>query len=150
VPTTDWAVEAVLDTRGFSEWLEGTAVLDSVTFTVKLPNHDAEDAFEQIFSHMRSQGAGKLVETLTPEDPDIGLNKDLEADSWGHGLMEMARRTFAQLRARGRAPSGRKRTYNQSEKVRRRRVRMGDSHAGALAALIQFALGTNLEETDNE
>lgn len=148
--TTDWAVEPVLDNRGFQQWLEETTVLNSITFTVRLPNPDGEASFKQIDDFMKTNRVGKMVETLTPSDSEVGLTKDFERDPWSRGLMEMVRRSFAQLRAKGTGAAGKIRTYNQSEKVRRNRVLMSRDHTGTLDALVEYGKSITISDLTDE
>ena len=147
VPTTTWAVEPVLDTVDFARWLQQTAVLDTVTFHVRLPNPDAAESFEQIVAHLDAQDAGALDHKLTPRDPERGLNKDFDQNPISQGLMEMARRAFALVRAKGRGAAGALRTYNQRERVRRETVRMPGEHAAAQEAVVVHGLERSRQES---
>lgn len=138
--STEWAVEPLLDDPDFTRWLRATAVLDSVSFHVRLPNPDAEESFAQIARHLDAQDAGALDHRLTPRDPDRGLAKDFESDSISNGLLEMARRAYAQIRARGRSAEGRVRSYSQSRRVRREPVHLSGSHEEAQRAVVQHGL----------
>lgn len=143
---TDWAVEPLLDTVDFTRWLRQTAVLETVAFHVRLPNPDAAESFAQITAHMDAQEAGILDHKLTPRDPERGLKKDFEQDPISQGLMEMARRAIASIRAKGKSVAGTPRTYNQRERVRRERIRMPASHDAALQTVVQHALQRSQEQ----
>ena len=140
---TDWAVEPLLDTEDFTHWLGDTAVLDKVTFHVRLPNPDAAEEFEQITAHLRAQKAGRLDHTLTPADPERGLDKDFEQEPLSRGLMAMCRRAYAQVSARGRSAAATIRRYNQRERGRRDTVRMPSDHDAAQREIIEHGLNAS-------
>ena len=139
-PTTDWAVEPVLDEHDFERWLRGTAVLQSIRFEVKLPNPDAEESFLQLHKHLDSAGAGEMTHSLKPRDPEAGLNKDFEQEPISQGLMAMARKSFAQLRAKGTGKTGSTREYSQTRRVRRVRLDLSGNHVTAQAIITEFAV----------
>ncbi len=139
-PTTLWAVEPVLDEEHFQHWLERTAVLDTLVFHVKLPNPDAADSFRQIDAYLKSMRAGELQHKLTPRDPDIGLNKEIEQEPISQRLMEMTRRGYARIRAKGKTAGGTVRVYDQRRRVHRQQVRMPASPDEALGAVVRHAI----------
>jgi hypothetical protein len=145
-PTTDWAVEPVLDSGDFKQWLNSTAVLDQVTFTVKRPNPDAAESFAQLDQHLETMRVGTLTHRMSPADEESGLAKDFDQDPISQGLMEMARRSFARVRATGKSVSGSIRSYDQRRRVRREHVPMPGDHQGALDTLTQYAQSKQLEE----
>lgn len=147
VRTTEWAVEPVLDTADFGRWLEETAVLDSVSFHVRLPNHDADDNFKQLADHLKIMKAESFDHRLKARDPESGLSKNFEDDAISQGLMQMARRAFATVRAKGRAINGKPRSYDQRERVRKARLpRLPADQDQARDRLVQRALEQGEEE----
>jgi hypothetical protein len=138
-PSTDWGVEPLLDEPDFERWLTGTAVLDQVSFTVKMPNPDAADSFRQIAEHLQAMDAD-LTHTLRPRDRERGLSKDFQQDSISQGLIEMAARSFAQVRAKGRNIANRVREYNQKERVLKGRLTLPEGVIDAQHALGEFAI----------
>ncbi len=145
---TEWAVEPLLDDAAFGEWLDGIAVLEQLRFDVKLPNPDSADAFDELVAHMNSQGAGEMVHVLKPRDPAQGLTKDIEGDTLGAGLMEMARRSFASVRALGRNKRGKRTEYNQKTKGLRERLTMPDTYEQAQRRLADLAREVRLGSDD--
>lgn len=143
--TTDWSVEPVLDIVDFESWLQDMAVVDQVTFTVKRPNPDADEDFEQLDDHLRATGAGTLIHTLKPSDRDRGLTKNFNLDSISHGLMQMARLSFAAIKATGRNLVGVPKYYDQGRRVRRQKVRMPATPPEATQRLVEYAIGQELE-----
>lgn len=146
VRTTEWAVEPVLDTAEFREWLSETAVLDSVSFHVRLPNPDAAESFAQLDAHLRAQDAESFDHKLNPRDPDRGLNRDFTSDPISLGLLEMARRAFATVKAKGRNAAGGTRVFNQRDKVRQDVVPLPGDHDAAESAVIEHALNRANDE----
>ncbi len=138
-PDTEWSVEPVLNEADFESWLAKTAVLDRVTFSVRLPNPDAEEAFADIEQHMRVNNAN-LSHQLTPRDPESGLSKQLDQDPIGRGFMEMVRRTFGRIKATGKSATGAARRYDQSQRVKRESVRMPADYDAAKSAVIEYGL----------
>lgn len=132
--TTDWAVEPLLDNTEFQTWLAQVGVLDRLRFKVKLPNPDSADLFEEISKHLQEEDA-ELVHDLKPRDKARGLNKSL-SDPMSQGLLEMARRSFARVTARGRSTSGRTTEYNQLRRVRRFPIFFAATAVDALSDLI--------------
>lgn len=148
--TTIWSVEPVLDKVDFEHWLGEMSVVESVTFIVKRPNPDAAESFKQIDDHMRDTGTGTLIHKLTPSDPERGLTKDFEKDSISQGLMEMARKSFARIRAGGKALIGGESTYDQNERVRREHVSLPATRDEATQALIEYTMVQTLEDEEDE
>lgn len=140
--TTRWAVEPLLDKQVWDSWLAGTTVLDTLTFTVKLPNPDAADSFAQIAAHLEAADAAELTHALRPSDKDAGLNKNFEDDPWSKGLMEMARRSYARIKAIGHK-GGIKRTFDQREKVRRKTMTGPSSYDEVQDALRDHVTGAD-------
>ncbi len=147
-PTTDWAVEPVLDSSEFRQWLDNTAVVEQVTFTVKRPNPDAAESFAQLDQHLETMRIGTLTHRMSPADEERGLAKDFDQDPISQGLMEMARRSFALVRAKGRGITGASRSYDQKRRVRRDHLLMPSDHQGALETLAQYAVSKELEDGD--
>lgn len=143
--TTIWAVEPVLDIVDFELWLQDMAVVDQVTFTVKRPNPDADEDFEQLEEHLRATEAGTLIHTLKPSDRDRGLTKNFNLDSISHGLMQMARLSFAAIKATGRNREGIPKYYDQGRRVRHQKVRMPATPSEATRRLIEYATEQELE-----
>ncbi len=148
--TTTWSVEPVLDQVDFERWLAEISVVESVTFTVKRPNPDAAESFKQIDGHMSATGAGTLTHKLTPSDSAQGLTKDFERDSISKGLMEMARKSFARIKASGKAEAGGKKFYDQNKSVRKEHVLLPSTREEATRALIRFARAQKLEVKNDE
>ncbi len=148
--TTIWSVEPVLDKVDFEHWLSEMSVVESITFTVKRPNPDAAEAFKQIDDHMRDTGTGTLIHKLTPSNPERGLTKDFEKDLISQGLMEMARKSFARIRAAGRALTGGESAYDQNERVRREHISLPGTREEATQALIEYTMIQALEDDTNE
>lgn len=136
----EWAVEPLLDEASFARWLEQVRILDKVTFNVKLPNPDAADSFRQLTEHMEAAGAGELDHTLRPRREDRGLSKDLEGDPISQGLMEMAKLSFAQIKAKGRDAAGKVLEYSQKNKVRRQRTKLPSTYDEAEAVIAQLGI----------
>lgn len=135
--STIWAVEPLLDEADFEKWLAGTDVLTRVTFIAKLPNPDAASKFEELVASMEAVDATEMKYSVatSPED-ETGLAKDqVDVEETLAGLREMTRRGYAKLRAAGRAASGARREYSQSQRVLRARRRMPASYPEAEAVL---------------
>lgn len=147
-PTTSWSVEPLLDETDFAKWLERTAILDRVSFDVRLPNPDAAESFAQLTSHMDAMEAGQMRHALAPRDVERGLRKDFESEPITQGLMEMARRSFARLKARGRSSSGSQREYSQTSRVRRGRLELPEDYTLAETAIAQFGLDQGSQQSD--
>jgi len=138
-PTTDWGVEPLLDEPDFERWLAGTTVLDRVTFSVKLPNPDADESFRQISEHLRNMDSD-LTHTLRPRDKDRGLSKDFQEDPISQGLLEMAKRSFAQVTAKGKSAIGRLREYSQTDRVRQGHVTLPQESLQAQQSLGDYTV----------
>jgi hypothetical protein len=136
-PAVDWAVEPLLDEPGFEQWLRETVLLERVTFSVKLPNPDAAESFAELSEHILKMDAN-LTHTLTPRDKRRGLSKDFQQEPISQGLLEMARRSYAQVTARGRSGLNRVRDYNQKDRVLKRRVKLPSSSLEAQRTLGEY------------
>lgn len=147
IPSTLWAVEPLLDSPDFQRWLDNTAVLDRIGFRVRLPNPDASESFEQIARHMTARRASELKHGLTPRDPNQGLDKDFENEPISQGLLEMARRSFAQITAKGRSARGRLREYSQRQRVRKEHVQLEADPDAATQGLIERGLQVQQEDS---
>jgi len=145
-PTTDWAVEPVLDSGDFQEWLRQTPVVEQVTFTVKRPNPDASESFAQLDQHLNAMRIGELTHRMSPSDKEHGLAKDFDQDPISQGLMEMARQSFARIVAKGKGVTGSIRSYDQRERVRREYLPMPSEHDDAFRTLVRYAITKALEE----
>ena len=84
--------------------------------------------------------AASLDHALTPRDPDRGLSKDFASDPISVGLMEMVRRAFGRIVARGRGSHGETRRYNQTTRVRRDHTELPADPESARSALVDHAL----------
>jgi hypothetical protein len=145
-PTGDtWEVDVELDTDDFNKWLETIEVLDRVSFTAKLPNPDAESSFQFIEDHLRDQQASQFTHSLTPRDPEVRLNKDFTGNTISFGLMEMARRSYAAIRARGRTRARQVRKYNQGERARKEIIQSPSSKDETLNRIVELAAGLREE-----
>lgn len=138
--TTDWGVDPVLDEQGFAEWLRRTPILDRVTFKVKLPNPDAEEAFAEVVGHLDRMDAKELTHELVARDPERGLNREFQRDPTMNGLMEMSKRAYAWVTARGRGPQAQRRVYSQRHRVLKQRLAMPSTYEGAQRTLVQSML----------
>ena len=138
-PAAEWAVEPLLDEPGFDEWLAKTAILERVTFTVKVPNPDAAESFAELAQHLSVMDA-EVTHVLRPQDPARGLNKDFQQDPISQGLIEMARRSFATVRAKGKSVANKVREYDQKERVRRGRVQLPEPPLEAQQALGEYVI----------
>ena len=147
--TTEWAVEAVLDSKDFDRWVQETAVVSSVAFDVRMPNPDSSELFDQLVQHMNTAEAN-LHHSLKARDPERGLNKNFEQDSLSQALLDMAKRSFAIIRASGRNAQGRTRTYSQRERVRRQTALMPRGYDEAEATVVREALSMRINPEEEE
>ncbi len=138
--TADWGVDPVLDEQGFADWLKKTPILDRVTFKVKLPNPDAEEAFAQVVGHLDRMEAKELTHELVARDPERGLNREFQSDPTMNGLMEMSRRAYAWVTAKGRGLQAQIRVYNQRHRVLKQRLAMPATYDDAQETLVQSML----------
>ncbi len=121
-PTTDWDVKAVLDPRDFEEWLSGVSTLEKISFRAQLPNPDAEEAFRQIDSQLKTMRAGEMHHALMARDPETGLSTDLSDDPLTNGLLEMSKRGFATVSAIARDAASRVTKFTQTSRTRKHSI----------------------------
>lgn len=148
VMPVEWAVEPLLDESDFDGWLNNTPVLDYISFSVKLPNPDADEAFREVAEHLRHEDAD-LTHILRPRDKERGLNRDLRGDKIASGLLEMANRSFAIIRAKGRSALNRSRTYDQTSRVRKGQTRLPPGDRAAQQALGEYIIRQDAPGADN-
>lgn len=111
-PTTDWAVEPVLDARNFLDWLHSQDVVQSVSFTAKLPNPSLDEPFKELAERLQRSHATKHTETMVSQR-DEGLVEVEQDRDFGQAIA-MAQRGFALLRGKGKR-GGKKTTYSQKQ-----------------------------------
>ena len=144
---TSWDVEPILDEEEFEDWLRHMTTLDKITFVAKLPNPDAEDAFMEAFERLDRMNAGEMRHTLKSRDPNAGLTQDFTQDRLSHGLLEMAKRGYADLIAFARDHGSRLRRFIQKNRTRREPYEfMSGSYVDARDELVEFCL----DEGDSE
>lgn len=124
-------------------------MVSSIAFDVRMPNHDSSELFDQLVQHMNA-AEGDLHHSLKARDSERGLNKDFEQDSLSQALLEMAKRSFAIIRARGRNAQGRSRTYSQKERVRRQTALMPQGYEEAETTIVREALGMSIDPDQGE
>lgn len=118
-PTTDWAVEPVLDEREFIEWLSGLEEVRWVSFTARLPNPEPMPDFQGLVDRLERRNAEKVTETMQARKDD-GL-AGVQNDPDFREAIAMAGKGFATLRGRGQK-DGRTSAFSQSDEVARERV----------------------------
>jgi hypothetical protein len=110
-PTTDWAVEPVLDRRDFLEWLKGLDVVQSVSFTARQPNPTPDDPrFRELAERLVNSHASRYSETMA-SDKDEGLVQ-VEKDRDFSQAIAMAQQGFAALFGKGKR-DGKRSKYSQ-------------------------------------
>lgn len=110
-PTTDWAVEPVLDRRDFLEWLNGLDIVRSVSFTARQPNPTPDDPrFEELAKRLVGSHASRYSETMA-SDKEEGLIR-VQEDRDFRQAIAMAQQGFATLFGKGER-GGQKSKYSQ-------------------------------------
>lgn len=112
--TTEWSVEPILDSEEFIEWLGSVDIVESVSFTAKLPNPEPSAAFDDLFSRMDQSHATEYTARLKTTR-DEGL-QHVEEDPEFKQAIAMGQQGFAELEGRGRR-DGRDTIYRQGERV---------------------------------
>lgn len=117
-PTTDWAVEPVLDKREFVEWLKAQDVVLSTTFRARLPNPEPMDDFEDLHERLESRHATEIRETMRSEREEglVGVENDREFRE----AIAMGEQGFASLGGKGQR-DGKVTSFRQNEQVARER-----------------------------
>lgn len=118
-PSTEWSVEPVLDAADFLSWLADQDVVTKVSFTARLPNPEARDAFRNLAERMQARRATRYSETLSSEQ-EAGL-VGVEEDTDFRQAIAMGEQGFATLRGQGVA-NGSESTYSQTNRVAREHV----------------------------
>jgi hypothetical protein len=114
-PTTVWSVEPVLDRGNFLTWLNAAAVVNSVSFTAKLPNPEPKDDFKELWERISRTGATQHSETMR-STREVGLEK-VEQDIDFKQAMAMGQQGYATLRGEGRRGDGARTIYRQTKAV---------------------------------
>jgi hypothetical protein len=112
--STEWSVEPILDAHEFLEWLDSLDVVNSVSFTARLPNPEPRDAFRDLVERMEARRATEYTETLK-SDRDEGL-QGVQDDRDVQQAVVMGEHGFARLRGRGQR-GGRESRFTQSREV---------------------------------
>ena len=112
--TTEWSVEPLLNSEEFIEWLGSVDIVESVSFTAKLPNPEPSAAFDDLFSRMDQSHATEYTARLKTTR-DEGL-QHVEEDPEFKQAIAMGQQGFAELEGRGRR-DGRDSVYRQGERV---------------------------------
>jgi hypothetical protein len=114
-PTTVWSVEPLLDTSTFLSWLRDTPVVQSVSFTARLPNPESLPEFGDLPGRIKRIGAIQHEQSFRapPGDTLRGVNED---SGFQEG-MAMGRHGFATLKGDGERADGSHTAYRQAEKV---------------------------------
>lgn len=119
-PTTDWAVEPMLDDEDFYEWIRRTPYVERVRFVAKLPNPDGLDGLEFVNRRMDELEAGQIAEELVARDREVGL-RNLDQDAIARGYVDSAVQGFGYVTARGHdAENGRVATISATDSPRPR------------------------------
>jgi hypothetical protein len=126
-PTTDWAVEPVLDKQEFIEWLASLEVVRWVSFTARLPNPEPMPEFHDLATRLEHRNAEKVTETMQARSDDglIGVPNDPD---FGQAIA-MAGQGFASLRGKGHR-DGKTSSFSQSDEVARERVEETPAYLG--------------------
>jgi hypothetical protein len=144
-PTTEWAVEPVLDSKDFIEWLASAEIVRSVSFTARLPNPEPD--FNDLAERLDRRHAKDVTETMRARD-DGGL-VGVEQDPDFCQAIEMGAHGFATMRGRGQI-DGRATKYSQKDQVARERVDevppTWDDVFGMLKALLKNQLRRFLDD----
>ena len=102
VPTTKWAVEPILDDRGFEDWIRQVDRVTKVKFVFKRPNPDGAEDIQEMMDRLLLLKAESISEEVKAADGEVGLDKDeLSRDPLMRKLRAAAVRSFAQVTARG-------------------------------------------------
>lgn len=143
--TTSWDVEPILDDIEFFEWLRTIAVLSQISFDVRLPNPDSEEAFEEVHRYLEDMQASQMKHTLKPADPERGLSTDLNGHPLTAGMIEMAKRGFASIAASAFDSKARlKRFIQKNRTMRKTRTLVSETYNEArdeLASQVASILG---------
>lgn len=118
-PSTEWAVEPILDPKKFSQWLREVDVVRKVELVAKLPNPDGLEAFGSLWRDMDEMEARKINYGLEAAG-EQGLLR-LEQNERVKNHIAMSERAYGYVTAKGKK-DGRKTTYDQRKNVERATV----------------------------
>ena len=109
--STDWSIEPILDAEDFESWLHSVDVVDSVSFTAKLPNPDPTEAQRDLTERMQARRATRVSETMTSEREEglTGVEEDPDFKQAIAQTTRPSRRSWrwSSARARSRRASSR-------------------------------------------
>jgi hypothetical protein len=112
--TTEWSVEPILNSEEFIEWMATVDIVETVSFTAKLPNPEPSAAFDDLFSRMDQSHATEYAARLKSTREE-GL-QHVEEDPEFRQAIAMGQQGFAELEGKGRR-NGRDTVYRQGERV---------------------------------
>lgn len=123
IPTTDWAVEPMLDDREFEEWIRDADRVTNVKFVFKRPNPDGAEDLELMQERLVNLKAESIAEEIKAANPEVGLDKQaLTHDRYVARFRSAAVRTFATVTARGFSNNSKIR-FNQKKSAARTTIK---------------------------
>jgi hypothetical protein len=118
-PSTDWAVEPILDERSFTQWLREVDSVRRVELVAKLPNPDGLEEFGELWEDMQSMDARMIKQEMEAATPNglVGLQNNERV----RNHIAMSERAYGYVAAKG-LKDGRKTVYDQRKNVQRTTV----------------------------
>lgn len=116
-PSTEWAVEPILDETDFLNWLRSVQSVQRVSLVAKMPNPDGLDEFGSVWQEMERHKARLLKQTMEAANREEGLI-DIEQDERVKAHIAMSSHGFGYVTAKGQR-DGHESVYDQRQKVAR-------------------------------
>lgn len=141
--TTEWSVEPILDSEEFIEWLGSLDIVQSVSFTAKLPNPEPDRAFDELFQRMNQRHATEYTARFKSSKEE-GL-QHVEDDPEFRQAIAMGQQGFAELEGRGKR-GGQTTSYKQGQRVASDRIEEVPNDWGELLSLLKSMVRQNLRQ----